>query len=136
MEPQPGAEWVLYLRKSKGRAGIARQRTITTAHLEQRGGTITAEFTDTDRTAFAKAGEGRPTRGGFDAMIAALRARPGLGLAAWHADRLTRNDEDTATLMAVCGSGGHLIETPRGGTYDVSTATGRKRLRDDASDAI
>lgn len=134
--PEP-AEYVLYLRKSKGRAGIGRQRTVTSAHIEDSlGGTIIAEFKDTDRTAFQKVGEARPDREGFDAMIDAIRARPGLHVAAWHADRLTRNDDDTRLLMSVCAAGRHLIETPRGGTYDLSTATGRKRLRDDASDAI
>jgi site-specific DNA recombinase len=49
---------------------------------------------------------------------------------------LTRNDEDTAALIRVCAVGGHLVVTPSGGTYDLSTANGRKRLRDDASAAI
>lgn len=130
------AEYVLYLRKSKGRAGIARQRTVTTAHIQRMGGTIVAEFTDTDRTAFQKVGETRPRRDDFDAMLEHARSRPGVGIAAWHADRLTRNDEDTAALISACAAGAHLIETPGGGTYDLATATGRKRLRDDASNAI
>jgi site-specific DNA recombinase len=128
-------EYVLYLRKSKGRAGIARQRTVTTAHLCQAGGTVAGEHADTDRTAFRKVDGARPERAGFDAMLAQLRATPGLGVAAWHADRLTRNSEDTEELIRVCAAGGHPVETPRGGSYDLSTATGRKRLRADALDA-
>ena len=128
-------DWVLYLRKSKGRSGISRQRTITTAHIGRIGGRVAAEFTDTDRTAFRKLDGDQPKRDGFGAMLAMLRARPGLGVAAWHADRLTRNSEDTETLIKVCAAGGHLVETPRGGAYDLATATGRKRLRDDANDA-
>jgi hypothetical protein len=31
--------------------------------------------------------------------------------------------------------GGHLVETVRSGVYDLSTSNGRKRLRDDTSDA-
>ena len=135
MPPQNGTDYAAYLRKSKGRTGISRQRAITTAHIERSGGQITAEFTDTDRTAFQKTGGKRPVRDGFTAMLAMLRANPGLGVAAWHADRLTRNSEDTEDLIRVCAAGGHLVETPRGGTYDLSTATGRKRLRDDANDA-
>jgi len=127
-------EWVLYLRKSKGRAGISRQRTTTTAHIEAAGGRIVAEFADTDATAFAKDGQ-RPPRPRFDAMLAMLRANPGVGVAAWHADRLTRNDEDRAELARICRAGGHPIETRSGGRYDLSTANGRKRFRDDASDA-
>lgn len=128
-------DYALYFRKSKGRTGIARQRTITTAHIEKCGGRVAAEFTDTDRTAFQKVGAARPVRDGFAAMLDMLRARPGLGVAAWHADRLTRNSEDTEELIRVCAAGHHLVETPRGGSYDLSTATGRKRLRDDANDA-
>lgn len=128
-------DFVLYLRKSRGRTGISRQRTITAAHVERLGGRIATEFADTGRTAFAKVGAARPVRDGFTAMLATLRANPGLGVAAWHADRLTRNSEDTEELIKVCAAGGHLVETPRGGTYDLSTATGRKRLRDDANDA-
>jgi DNA invertase Pin-like site-specific DNA recombinase len=129
------AEYGLYLRKSKGRSGISRQRTITTAHVERVGGRVVAEFIDTDRTAFRKIDGGQPRRDGFGAMLAMLAGRPGLGVAAWHADRLTRNSEDTETLIRVCAAGGHMVETPRGGSYDLGTATGRKRLRDDANDA-
>ena len=126
-------EWVLYLRKSRGRAGIARQRTVTTAHIERLGGHVGPEFTDTDRTAFQRTGGARPVRERFDDMLAHLRAHPGTGLAAWHADRLLRNAGDTELLIETCAAGHHLVETPRGGTYDLSTATGRKRLRDDAT---
>lgn len=68
-------------------------------------------------------------------MLAYLATRPGTGIAAWHCDRLTRNDQDRIVLADLCMAGGHLIETARGGSYDLSTATGRKRFRDDASDA-
>lgn len=128
-------EYVAYYRKSKGRTGLARQRAVTVGHVERLGGRIVAEFTDTDATAFQRIGEARPERPDFDRMVAYLRAHPGTGLAAWHADRLTRNMDDTRLLTEVCAAGRHLIETPRGGSYDLSVATGRKRLRDDASDA-
>lgn len=127
-------EYYLYLRKSIGRAGVGRQRTITTAHLQRTGARVTAEYTDTDRTAYAKPGQPPPPREDFRRMLAALR--PGIGIAAWHADRLLRDGEDTAVFTRACiNAGVTIIETARGGTYDLSTATGRKRLRDDASDA-
>jgi site-specific DNA recombinase len=129
-------DFVLYLRKSNGRKAVPRQRVITTGHITDTGGRITAEFADADRTAFRKPGGNQPVRDGFAAMLEVLRANPGLGVAAWHADRLTRNDEDTAALIRVCGVGDHLVVTPSGGTYDLATANGRKRLRDDASAAI
>lgn len=128
-------DYVLYLRKSRGRAGISRQRVTTTAHIEAAGGKILAEFVDTDRTAYRKVGEARPRRDDFASMLAYLRSNPGVGVAAWHADRLSRNEEDTAELGRVCAEGGHLIVTKSGGSYDMSSANGRKRFRDDASDA-
>ena len=129
-------DFLLYLRRSNGRKPLPRQRALTTAHIEKLGGRIRAEFPDADRTAFRKVDGAQPKRDGFAAMLAMLRANPGLGVAAWHADRLTRNDEDTAELIRVCAAGGHLVVTQSGGTYDLSTANGRKRLRDDASAAI
>jgi site-specific DNA recombinase len=131
-----GMDYALYLRKSVGRKAVPRQRALTTAYIVQLGGRIIEEFPDADRTAFRKPGGDQPKRDGFTAMLAMLRANPGLGVAAWHADRLTRNDEDTAELIRVCAAGDHLVVTQSGGSYDLSTANGRKRLRDDASAAI
>lgn len=126
-------DYAVYLRKSKGRTGIARQRSTTTAYIRKAGGTVAAEFADADRTAFRKIGGERPEREKFDAMLAWLAAHPGAGVAAWHADRLLRDPEDTENLIRACIAGNHLVHTPRGGSYDLSTATGRKRLRDDAN---
>ena len=66
---------------------------------------------------------------GFALMLAVLRSRPGLKVAAWHADRLTRNPGDTGELIRVGAAGGHLAETPAGGSCDLSAATGRTRRR-------
>jgi len=135
VERNQSPQYVVYLRKSRGRAGISRQRTITAAHIERLGGIVLREFTDTDRTAYQQVGGNRPVREDFDQMLAFLRSRPGTGVAAWHADRLLRNSEDTESLIRLCAQGGHLVETPAGGSYDLSTASGRKRLRSDAIDA-
>jgi site-specific DNA recombinase len=132
----PGQDYLLYLRKSNGRKAVPRQRAITTGYINERGGQVAGEFKDADRTAFRKVDGDQPERPDFNRMLAVLRSRPGLRVAAWHADRLTRNSEDTEELIRVCAAGGHLIETPSGGTYDLSTANGRKRFRDDASAAI
>jgi site-specific DNA recombinase len=129
-------DFALYLRKSNGRKAVPRQRSLTTMHITGMGGRIIAEFTDADKTAFRKPDGAQPVRDDFTRMLAMLRANPGLGVAAWHADRLTRNDEDTAELIRVCAAGRHLVVTHSGGSYDLSTANGRKRLRDDASAAI
>ena len=84
---------------------------------------------------FRKIDGEQPKRDGFASMLAVLRSRPGLKVAAWHADRLARNPGDTGELIRVCAAGGHLVETPAGGSCDLSTANGRKRFRDDADDA-
>lgn len=136
----PGAarEYVLYLRKSKGRAGIARQRQQSQAHCERIGGQIVAEFVDADRTAFSKIGAGPARRDNYQAMLAMLRAdkRPlPLGVLAWHADRLHRNPDEMGTFLEVCATGQHPMETARTGTYDLTTPTGRKRFRTDVVDA-
>jgi site-specific DNA recombinase len=136
MTAGPADDHLLYLRKSNGRKAIARQRAITTGYVRKRGGRVLEEFADADRTAFARAGEDAPERRRFAAMLAVLRSSPGVSVAAWHADRLTRNDSDTAELIRVCSAGGHLVVTASGGTYDLSTANGRRRFRDDASAAI
>lgn len=128
-------DYAVYLRKSVGRAGISRQRTVTAGYVEAAGGRVAAEFSDADSTAFRKVGAARPERADFDRMLAWLRAHPGARVAAWHADRLLRDLGDTEMLIEACAAGGHLVETPRGGSYDLSTATGRKRLRADANDA-
>jgi site-specific DNA recombinase len=125
-----------YYRKSIGRAGISRQRTATTAHVEGRGGRIIdVDYADTDSTAYARPGQPPPPRMAFARLLADLPRYPGVTIAAWHADRVLRNPEDTEVLIRACVAGGHLITTARGGDYDLSTATGRKRLRDDANDA-
>lgn len=128
-------EWVTYSRKSNGRKAVPRQEALIGRMTTERGGTVLDRFSDRDSTAFAKPGAARPKRDDFDRMITLLENRKGLRIAAYHADRLLRNSEDTATLIRVCAAGGHLIETYAGGVYDLSTANGRRRLRDDASAA-
>jgi site-specific DNA recombinase len=131
-------EYVLYLRKSKGRAGIPRQRRETTRYIEEDlGGRVVAEFVDIDTTAYAKPGQ-RARRDQYAAMLAFLRTdrrEVPLGIAGWHTDRLNRSTADADELIEVAAEGGHIVETARAGTYDLSTATGRKRFRQDAVDA-
>jgi DNA invertase Pin-like site-specific DNA recombinase len=130
-------EWLLYLRKSQGYAGLSRQRTSTTDHLASRGGRVIegGEFSDADRTAFRHDRDDLdaplPPRPDFDRMLDAMAARPGVGIASWHADRLGRDPEAAEILIRACRRGGHLISTTRGGDYDVTTANGRDHLRTD-----
>lgn len=128
-------EWLLYLRKSVGYAGISRQRASTTDHLARRGGTVAMEFPEADKTAYRDPLAPLPPRPKFDALITEMARRPGIGVAAWHADRLGRDPETTEILIRSCMRGGHLITTTRGGDYDLSRANDRKRLRDDINNA-
>lgn len=129
---------VIYLRKSKGKAGIARQRKENRAYAERLRWRVIAEFVEPNTTAFAKIGEDDAPRPEFEKMIDFLKRddrSPALGIIAWHADRLSRNSGEVRPFTAVCASGGHLVDTPRSGRYDLSLPIGRKRFRDDISDA-
>jgi hypothetical protein len=117
-------EFFLYQRKSNGRKAVPRQGAVTGAYLTKLGGRVAREFTDADSTAFGKIDGEQPKRDGFACMLAVLQSRPGLEVAAWHADRLTRNPEDTGELIRVCAAGG----SPGGNTSrrscDLSGANG------------
>jgi DNA invertase Pin-like site-specific DNA recombinase len=122
----------LYLRQSKGRAGIPRQRRETTAEAEKHGRGFAAEFCDKDTTAFQRVGAQRTERADFLNLLAWLPANPGRQAWAWHADRFIRDTADAEALIRACAQGGNIIATRGGGTYDLTTATGKRRLREDA----
>jgi site-specific DNA recombinase len=88
---------VSYLRKSKGRAGITRQRRDNETVAKLRGWRIIAEFVDTDATAFTKVGQKQAQRDDYQALLAMLRDdtrdKP-LGVVVWHADRLKQDALD------------------------------------------
>jgi site-specific DNA recombinase len=137
------AEWLLYLRKSVGYAGIDRQRKYTTEYIERRGGRVIegGEFSDADRTAFRNGLDDDPDaplppRPGFDAMLAEMSRRPGVGVAAWHADRFGRDVEAGEIFVRAARRGRHLIATKAGGDYDVTTANGRDHFRTDILRAV
>lgn len=137
MPPQSQREFVLYLRKSKGRAGIARQRRVTTRHIESIDGKVIAEFVDADTTAYAKPGR-RTARDGWSRMLDMLRADEReipLGVGALHPDRLDRSTADADELIAIAAEGRHPVETAWAGRYELWTPMGRKRFKHDAVDA-
>jgi len=131
-------DFVLYLRLTKGRAGIGRQRRDCQRYADKHGIRIVGEFQDADSTAFTKVGAARAARDDYDRMLAMLRAddrKEPLGVLAWHADRLDRDVAHSDQLVQVCAAGRHVVETARSGTYEMWTATGRKRFRADVIDA-
>lgn len=129
----------LYLRKSKGRAGIARQRRESQATAERLRWRIVGEFIDTDSTAFTNIdADKKSSRDDYQKMLLALQSaehKPPPGVLAWHADRLHRDTEEVKVFIRVCSRGHHPVETAKSGGYDLTTATGRKRLQQDALDA-
>jgi DNA invertase Pin-like site-specific DNA recombinase len=66
-------------------------------------------------------GEHRP---GFEEMIKFLGGGQADVLIARHHDRLTRNPDDFARLMQICGTAKIKISLYTGGELDLSTASG------------
>jgi site-specific DNA recombinase len=131
---------VLYLRKSKGRAGITRQRKEARAYADRIRWRIIAEFVEADTTAFARIDQDDAPRPEYERMMAFVRRddrTPPVGILAWHTDRLSRNTGEVRPFTKDClgPQGVHLVETTRCGSYDLSLPAHRKRFRDDVSDA-
>lgn len=130
---------VLYLRKSKGKTGIPRQRRECEATARRLKWRIIAEFVDNDTTAFMHVlDEVRVFRKDYQAMLDTLRqdttATP-LGVLAWSYDRTHRNTVEVDEFIRICAPGAHPYETATAGGYDLTTAAGRKRLKRDVHDA-
>lgn len=130
---------VMYLRKSKGKAGIARQTRENEEHSRRVRWRIVAVFTDEDTTAFRHILDDSPSKredylAMVEFMLADTRPVP-LGILGWHADRIHREVAEAKRFVKVCAVGEHPVETPMSGRYDLTTATGRKRFLVDALDA-
>lgn len=130
---------VMYLRKSKGIAGIARQRRENEAHAREVHWRIIAEFEDTDTTAFNHVlSVHKVVRSDYLAMLQFLKdeqRRSPLGVLAWHADRLHREVGEAKDFTRLAANGRIPVETTMSGGYDLTKATGRKRFIRDACDA-
>lgn len=129
---------VVYLRKSKGRTGIPRQRTAAEVMAKRLNWRIVAEFEDVDTTAFTRVGDTPTRRDDYEAMIITLRQdqrEVPLGVLALHADRLHREVTEGKAFIEVCAAGKHPVETARSGSYDLNTSTGCKRFIADVNDA-
>ncbi len=126
----PAREYVLYLRKSRGWRGIAEQRARTTTQVRRIGGSVSGEFCDEDSTAFQQiAADAPPPRDDFYRLLDYLRAHPGAGVCADHADRLLRNLTDTEALIKTCARGDCPVMTSEGIIYDLTTSDGRDYFR-------
>ena len=88
-------------------------------YAERMGWEVVRVFKDEGRSGYS--GESRP---GFEAMLKFLSTGDGQVLIARHHDRLTRNAEDFARLMKVCGKAKIKISLYTGGELDLSAASG------------
>jgi site-specific DNA recombinase len=130
---------VIYLRKSQGKTGIPRQRRENEARAKRLRWRIVAEFEDTDTTAFMHAlAEKRVVRDDYQALLTMLRedtrSEP-LGVLAYSSDRLHRDTEEASRFIRICAKGKHPVETAVSGGFDLTTAAGRGRLKQDAAAA-
>jgi site-specific DNA recombinase len=90
-----------------------------TKYADRMGWDVVRVFKDEGRSGYT--GEIRP---GFEEMIEFLGRGQADVLIARHHDRLTRNPDDFARLMQVCGKTKIKISLYTGGELDLSTATG------------
>lgn len=142
--------WFDYTRISDDRAGRAigvdRQREEIEKLREREGGELAtrpdgspARYVDNDLTAFDAGRKGAVERPRFDEMLTDIDRwdRGGqLVIGVLHPDRLQRPTlQQTGDLMDFLRARNVLVAAAWSGWYDLSTPAGRKRLRDDSSNA-
>lgn len=145
-----GVWWFDYCRISDDRAGravgvdrqreeIERLRTREGGERATRPDGTPALYVDNDTTAFDAGRKGTVARPDFDAMLADIDGwdRGGqLVVGVLHPDRLQRATlQQTGDLLDFLQARGVLVAAAWSGWYDLSTPAGRKRMRDDASNA-
>jgi hypothetical protein len=112
---------VIYARISEDheRAELPTQIANGTKYAERMGWDVVGVFKDKGLSGYT--GELRPE---FEEMIKFLGGGQADVLIARHHDRLTRNPDDFARLMQVCGKAKIKISLYTGGELDLSTASG------------
>lgn len=142
--PDSARGWAVYARLSSAKTGRAKRRrnhleTVErqiaeiTAFAAQRGIAIDKRhiYIDNHLSAWARDGK-RPD---FDKMIAAALNGAFVGILVWKIDRFTRRTCDALWFIDLYEKHHTLINGPMSGEYDMSTPGGRRKLRDDASEA-
>ncbi len=123
-EPTPAA---IYCRISQARDGSAlgvdRQEPPTRALCERLGWKVTQVFVDNDLSAYR--GKRRPD---FEEMLALAKGRRIRAIAAWDADRLTREPRENEDLIDLAEQHGIKLATVTG-EYDLATPSGRLHFR-------
>lgn len=129
-EPKP---WAIYCRISYVRRvedgkvetlGVDRQEPPSRELIEHRlGGRVARVFIDNDVSAYS--GRRRPA---YDEMLQWARDGRIAGIAAWHADRLTRRPIENEELIDLAERHGVKLATVTG-EHDLSTPSGRLQFR-------
>jgi site-specific DNA recombinase len=118
----PRVRAVIYARLSEDHEraeSVPTQIANGTKYAERMGWDVVRVFKDKGLSGYT--GEVRP---GFEEMIEFLGTGQADVLIARHHDRLTRNPDDFARLMQVCGKAKIKISLYTGGELDLSTASG------------
>lgn len=112
------------------RLGVERQRTDTSRLAERVGVSLDATFCDNDISA---APDSRKPRPDFDQMLTGLRAGKFKVVIAYSTSRLTRDTGEADTLINLGWKLGIHFIFVASPAWDLQTADGRQRARDDAN---
>lgn len=142
--PDDARGWAVYARLSSPKTGrvkrrrndletVERQIAEIIAFAAQRGMMIDRRhiYIDNHLSAWQRNGK----RPGFDKMITAALNGAFVGILVWKIDRFTRRTRDALWFIDLYEKHHTMINGPMSGEYDMSTPDGRRKLRDDASEA-
>jgi len=106
--------------------GVARQEKEARREAEKQGWTVADEHVVIDNDLTAYAGKHRP---GFERMLEAIRSGEVGAVVAVEPERFWRHIREAEDFIDAIEAAGAKVTTVRGGTYDVSTADGRRNAR-------
>jgi DNA invertase Pin-like site-specific DNA recombinase len=122
------ATCAIYCRISKDRTGaglgVERQENECRELAARLGLTVTAVYTDNDLSAYS--GKTRP---GYRLLLAEIQAGRVSAVLAWHTDRIHRSPAELEEYIAACEQRGVPTHTVKGGTLDLTSASGRMTAR-------
>jgi len=126
-----GKPWAIYARLSKAATGdlekVEYQEELCREYAEYRELPISEDhvYRDPNLSAWKKG----VRRKEWDRMMAAAERGDIAGILVYAVDRFTRRPKDLETLIELAEDHGLMIEGPRSGRLDLTTATGRQQAR-------
>lgn len=123
--------WARYARLSKANTGhlekVEHQIELCTDYAASRGLPVAEAHVYVDDSLSAwKKGVARPQ---WDALMEAAERGEVAGILVYAVDRFTRRPKDLEALIELAEDHGLMIEGPRSGRLDLTTATGRQQAR-------